>query len=1010
MAQLSHHPSIVTIHQAAIAADGRPYLVMEYCSRPGLAAAVPARARSPCAEALRIGVRLASAVETAHRVGILHRDIKPANVLTTDFGWPALTDFGIAATVGHGAGATVGMSIPWSPPELLAEHPTGDERSDVYSLAATIYSLLAGRTPFEVPGGDEQRAGPGHAHRALAAAAAGPPRRAAGAVRRARARDGQAPVAPLRARAGRGARAAAGRGGPRPARHAARPADDLPRRRPRCAAAGRRGSDDATRLRPIVERRARRAPTWSAVPSRPGCAASPRRRRPAATVLARRAGGRRRDGARRGPRPRPARRAHRVGPRRARAPSSPSRAVDAGRGGSRPDADADAPTSRQAPVSTSRRPRRCRRRTRCSGTRQADGSVVFTWDEPRPEDGRPVPWGVLTATGEPRARDRRRADGDGRPPAGADGRGLHRGVDRARRPSRVGRRPRRGACREVARVRQRATTAAAVVTVPVLVAVLALLNQGFPLARLDLNDGGVWVTATSQLSSDGTTSPVEELNGGLVAQGKHVRRAAGRAATCCWRSPAAFSVVDPATVALDDAGRRARRDVVDGGGHGRARRRRRRRLYVRTIDDLDGLRAGDRRAGRRRWATVAARSSRRSGTVVAVAPQDGAVTRVAMAPGRRRPSESGSLGDGPVDAAHGGRRRARRAARGARSDAARLGRPRGRRTSCSSSRVRRRRACSSPAATRCYEVPLDGGARGRAQDDRAPGSRPRRCRSASCAHAAWAIADRARTCSCATARTPTSATSRTCPAQDVLKFRVNRSMVVLNDTLRGRLWMPLEDTEAAHPQLGRHRDAGRAPTRTQEDRPRAPTRPRTSSPSARPSPRRPRRPTTSSACGRAARRSCRSSTTTRRPTAASSSISAVRARCPSSSAGSSAIYGGRALQVDDRADGDRARRSSRYTITDGRGTIAPADGARAPDGPGRAARTSRRARSAPARCGSSRAARPTTRSLADFVDPDGDDLLLVGATADPAAGSVRFRQDGTMTFKADGASLGPDAA
>lgn len=152
MAQLSHHPSIVTIYHAAIAADGRPFLVMEYCSRPGLAERYR-QERISVAESLRIGIRLASAVETAHRAGILHRDIKPANVLTTDFGWPALTDFGIAATTGHGGGATVGMSIPWSPPELLGEHPTGDERSDVYSLAATIYSLLAGRTPFEVPGG-----------------------------------------------------------------------------------------------------------------------------------------------------------------------------------------------------------------------------------------------------------------------------------------------------------------------------------------------------------------------------------------------------------------------------------------------------------------------------------------------------------------------------------------------------------------------------------------------------------------------------------------------------------------------------------------------------------------------------------------------------------------------------------------------------------------------------------------------------------------------------------------
>jgi hypothetical protein len=152
MAQLSHHPSIVTIHQAAVAPDGRPYLVMEYCSRPGLGTRYRSE-RISVAEALRIGIRLASAVETAHRAGILHRDIKPANVLITDFGWPALTDFGIAATTGWSRGSAVGMSIPWSPPELLAEHPTGDVRADVYSLGATVYALLAGRSPFEIPGG-----------------------------------------------------------------------------------------------------------------------------------------------------------------------------------------------------------------------------------------------------------------------------------------------------------------------------------------------------------------------------------------------------------------------------------------------------------------------------------------------------------------------------------------------------------------------------------------------------------------------------------------------------------------------------------------------------------------------------------------------------------------------------------------------------------------------------------------------------------------------------------------
>lgn len=149
MASLSHHPSIVTVLGADVAPDGRPYLVMEYCSRPGLGQRYRTE-RMSVAEVLRIGVRLASAVETAHRAGVLHRDIKPANVLVTDFGWPALTDFGIAATT---AGIALGMSIPWSPPELLAEEPRADERSDVYSLAATVYSLLAGRSPFELPDG-----------------------------------------------------------------------------------------------------------------------------------------------------------------------------------------------------------------------------------------------------------------------------------------------------------------------------------------------------------------------------------------------------------------------------------------------------------------------------------------------------------------------------------------------------------------------------------------------------------------------------------------------------------------------------------------------------------------------------------------------------------------------------------------------------------------------------------------------------------------------------------------
>jgi eukaryotic-like serine/threonine-protein kinase len=171
MAQLSAHPYIVTIYQADVAGDDRPYFVMEYCSGPSLAERYK-REPFEVADALRTGVRLASAVATAHGAGILHRDIKPANVLSNDYGWPALTDFGIASAVedaelpvmtttgvpgaedtGTGStGQAVGLSVPWSPPEMFEDDPEPDVRSDIFSLAATIWTILAGQTPFEVRG------------------------------------------------------------------------------------------------------------------------------------------------------------------------------------------------------------------------------------------------------------------------------------------------------------------------------------------------------------------------------------------------------------------------------------------------------------------------------------------------------------------------------------------------------------------------------------------------------------------------------------------------------------------------------------------------------------------------------------------------------------------------------------------------------------------------------------------------------------------------------------------
>ena len=151
MAGLADHPHIVQVFTAAVTPDGRPYLVMQYYAQPNLNVRAR-RERFSVADVLRIGIQIGSAVETSHRTGILHRDIKPHNILTGQFGTPALTDFGIAAR--KGTDGPDGMSVPWSPPEVLYGTSSGDERSDVYSLGATLWHLLAGRSPFEQPGGD----------------------------------------------------------------------------------------------------------------------------------------------------------------------------------------------------------------------------------------------------------------------------------------------------------------------------------------------------------------------------------------------------------------------------------------------------------------------------------------------------------------------------------------------------------------------------------------------------------------------------------------------------------------------------------------------------------------------------------------------------------------------------------------------------------------------------------------------------------------------------------------
>ncbi|MFE5835876.1 serine/threonine-protein kinase [Arthrobacter sp. NPDC056493] len=156
MAQLSSHPFIVTIFEAEVTGDGHSYLAMEYCSRPSLDVRYR-RQRFSVDEVLAVGIQVASAVETAHRAGIAHRDIKPANILVTDYNRPALTDFGISGTLAGDVDEDAGMSIPWSPPEQFRDGTVDGVLVDVWALGATLYTLLAGRSPFVLPGADNSQ-------------------------------------------------------------------------------------------------------------------------------------------------------------------------------------------------------------------------------------------------------------------------------------------------------------------------------------------------------------------------------------------------------------------------------------------------------------------------------------------------------------------------------------------------------------------------------------------------------------------------------------------------------------------------------------------------------------------------------------------------------------------------------------------------------------------------------------------------------------------------------------
>jgi len=126
----------------------RRYLAMEFVEGPSLA-----DVRIALRQALEVFIQVAHAVEAAHRAGIVHRDLKPQNILLAGPRHPMVLDFGLAKAVRtessiSGTGAIMGTPSFMPPEQARGQLEEVDERSDVFSLGASLYTVLCGQPPY----------------------------------------------------------------------------------------------------------------------------------------------------------------------------------------------------------------------------------------------------------------------------------------------------------------------------------------------------------------------------------------------------------------------------------------------------------------------------------------------------------------------------------------------------------------------------------------------------------------------------------------------------------------------------------------------------------------------------------------------------------------------------------------------------------------------------------------------------------------------------------------------
>ena len=146
------HPHILPLFDSG-EADGYLFYVMPFIKGETLRDRLNREKQLPVADAVRITTEVASALDYAHRHGVIHRDIKPENILLHD-GQALVADFGIALAASKAGGSRMtetGMSLG-TPHYMSPEQAMGEReitaRSDVYALGAVLYEMLTGDPPF----------------------------------------------------------------------------------------------------------------------------------------------------------------------------------------------------------------------------------------------------------------------------------------------------------------------------------------------------------------------------------------------------------------------------------------------------------------------------------------------------------------------------------------------------------------------------------------------------------------------------------------------------------------------------------------------------------------------------------------------------------------------------------------------------------------------------------------------------------------------------------------------